>query len=168
MPAAAVKGLHGRLQHFNASDDGNGFSYFPWAEFLAYDADEVRQGRPSLLCSATYQGKKRPLYFSYGSFDSQIAFQPMNVRDERFIKFWIKNYARNILSNNYYQNWWVGCDNGTFRKENYGVINDSGSYIQNVPWDSPYPQTESEWVSANILMLRRIKEWAPKSQHRDQ
>jgi hypothetical protein len=61
MPAAAVKGLHGRLQHFNALDDGNGFSYFPWAEFLAYDADEVRQGRPSMLCSATYQGKKRPL-----------------------------------------------------------------------------------------------------------
>jgi Calx-beta domain/Chitobiase/beta-hexosaminidase C-terminal domain len=161
MSGPSVKGLHGRLQHFAPVDDGNGLSYFPWAEFQAYDADEMRQGRPSLLCSGVYQGKKRPLYFSYGSFDSRYPFQPMNVRDERFIKFWIKNYARNILSTTYYQNWWVGADNGTFRKANYGVFDDSGRYVQDVPWDSPYPQTESDWITANIYMLRRIKELSP-------
>jgi hypothetical protein len=150
MPAGAVKGLHGRFQHFASVDDGNGLAYFPWAEFVAYDADEVAQGRPSMICTATYGGRKRPLYFSYGSFSSQWPFQAMHVRDDRFIKFWIKNYVRAIMSASYHQNWWVGADNCTFRYDLYGVLDDGGSYVKNIRWDFPYPQDDSEWVSANL------------------
>lgn len=162
MRPEAVKGLHGRLQHFASVDDvPNGLAYFPWSEFLAYDNDEVRQGRPSMLCTALYQNRRRQLYFSYGSFDARYPFQPVNVRDDRFIKFWIKNYARNVLSSSYYQTWWVGSDNGTFRYGNYGLFDDSGSFIFGQRWETPFPQNDSEWVSANVYMLRRISEWSP-------
>ena len=61
MPARAAKGLHGRLQHFAAVDNPpNGFAYFPWTEFVAYNADEVARGRPSMIMTATHQGTKRP------------------------------------------------------------------------------------------------------------
>ena len=162
MPADSVKGLHGRLQHFASLDEGSsGLAYFPWSEFVAYDANEVAQGRPSLIVTATYQGRKRPLYFGYDSFNAQYPFQAVNVRDDRFIKFWIKNYVRAIMSATYYQNWWIGADNGTFRRDLYGVLDDGGRFIKEVVWDSPYPQNDAEWVSANIYMLSKIKEWAP-------
>ena len=162
MPARAIKGLHGRLQHFAAVDDlPNGFAYFPWAEFVAYDADEVAQGRPSMIMTATYQGRKRPLYFSYGAYEPTMPYQGLNVRDERFIKFWIKKYATAVLMQPYLQNWWVGADNCTFRYNLYGVLSDNGTYVKDLPWDAPYPQNDAEWVDANLSMLRKIKEWAP-------
>jgi hypothetical protein len=162
MPARAPKGLHGRLQHFAAVDNPpNGFAYFPWTQFLAYNADEVARGRPSMVMTATYQGTKRPLYFSYGSFDPSIPFQGLHVRDDRFIKFWIKNYALAILSEPYLQGRWVGADNSTFRYDLYGVLDNSGAYIQNIPWDAPYPQNDTQWVDAVLYMLGRVKAWAP-------
>ncbi len=162
MPGRAPKGLHGRLQHFAAVDNPpNGFAYFPWTEFLAYNADEVARGRPSMVMTATYQGTKRPLFFSYGAFDPSLPFQGLHVRDERFIKFWIKNYARTILSEPYRQGWWIGADNSTFRSNLYGVLDDSGAFIQNVPWDAPYPQSDTEWIDAVLFMLGKVKEWAP-------
>ncbi len=162
MPANSIKGMHGRLQHFAAVDNPpSGLAYFPWTEFLAYDADEVAQGRPSLIPTATYQGTKRPLYFSYGAYDPTKPFQPVNVRDDRFVKFWIKNYVRAIMSEPYVQNWWMGNDNCTFRYNLYGVLDNSGTYVQNVTWDAPYPQNDTEWVSANLYMLAKVREWAP-------
>lgn len=162
MPVTAPRGLHGRLQHFAAVDNPpNGFAYFPWTEFLAYNADEVARGRPSMVMTATYQGTKRPLYFSYGSFDPSIPFQGVHVRDDRFIKFWIKNYALPILSQPYLQGRWIGADNSTFRYDLYGVLDNSGAYIQNIPWDAPYPQNDTQWVDAILYMLGKLKEWAP-------
>jgi Chitobiase/beta-hexosaminidase C-terminal domain/Calx-beta domain len=162
MPASAPKGLHGRLQHFAAVDNPpNGLAYFPWTEFLAYDADEVARGRPSMVMTATYQGTKRPLYFSYGSFDPSAPFQAVHVRDDRFVKFWIKNYALAVLSQPYLPGRWIGADNSTFRYDLYGVLDNSGSYVQNIPWDAPYPQNDAQWVDAVLYMLGRVKEWAP-------
>jgi hypothetical protein len=162
MQPGAIKGLHGRLQHFASVDEPpEGFAYFPWQEFSAYDADEVRQGRPSLLVTSTWEGKKRPLYFSYGDFNPEWPYQAMNVRDERFIKFWIKSYARNQMLRQGVQNSWVGLDNGTFLMSLYGVRDDSGRYIKGTPWDAPYPKDDAEWVEANLFMLRKLREWAP-------
>jgi hypothetical protein len=162
MPAMSLKGLHGRLQHFASVDNPPyGLAYFPWTEFLAYNADEVAQGRPSMVMTATYQGTKRPLYFSYGSYNPSLPFQGVHVRDDRFVKFWIKNYVRTVMSDPYFQNWWVGADNCTFRYDLYGVLDNSGNYIKNLPWDAPFPQNDTQWIDANIYMLSKVKEWAP-------
>jgi hypothetical protein len=162
MPSDAVRGLHGRLQHFGSVDEPpDGYAYFPWANFRAYCDDEVRQGHTDLQCYATYQGKARPLYFGYSGCDPNWPFMAVNVADDRFVKFWIKNYARGQMMDKS-KGWnWVGLDNCSFEYQLYGVLDDNNNCVQGITWDHPYPQNDAEWVNANVRMLQRIKDWAP-------
>ncbi len=176
MQPEAFKGVHGRLQHFGPEDqDAN--AYFPYAALKSFEADEVAQGRPPIFVTASYQGKQRPVLFSWilppegGGFHAQA----VNVGDERFIRFFINNYAwdcflksKPVRFYSYqnmdwasYQNMWVGLDNGLYSQELYGVLDDAGKYVPRAAWDKPFPQNEDDYVRAVGYALRRIHELAP-------
>jgi hypothetical protein len=162
MAPEALKGIHSRLQHFERITTMN-YSYFPMELLDAYEADEVRQGRPPIWCTVTYQGVKKRLVFSW-HYKQWGDSQPVNLRDDRFIKFFIKQYVRGVLEGSgrdALQNWVVGLDNFNFYYNLYGVDN-NGQYVGVTgPWDKPFPQNQDEWCLAVIYCLDKMKEWAP-------
>ncbi|MBV8318485.1 MAG: hypothetical protein JOZ53_26395 [Planctomycetaceae bacterium] len=154
MSKDAIKGVHGRLQHFGPRDTQ---SYFPWSEFVDYDNQQVAAGQPSMIVTATYQGKKRQLYFSYNnSVDPAFAFMAVNVRDERFIQFFYDMYWLGTVRVPGLNNQWLGLDNCAFSYANYGVVDDSGNWVNGVTWDPPYPQNDDEWVAAIVKILSEL------------
>lgn len=160
MDPEAIKAPHGRLQHFSPQDQ-NAYAYFPYTELKNYEADELAHGRAPLWVTATYQGKKRPVLFSWLlNWDSGFKAQAVNVGDERYVNFFIKNYVRNRLHKPYAQNMWVGLDNCAFDYGLYGVL-DSGKYVENITWDKPFPQNNNEFLQAIKYFFQRLKERAP-------
>lgn len=55
--ALKVLGVYFQHLHLDVHPDP-----FPVDEFLAFEEDEVRQGRDPMLVTATYDGKKRPVF----------------------------------------------------------------------------------------------------------
>jgi hypothetical protein len=196
MSAASIKGVHGRLQHFGPDDEPpNFYAGFPWTQFQDFILDEIRQGRRTLNIKGNYLGQLRPLFVNYGSpqdFDYKWQNHPVDIQDERFVKFFVKQYVRPIVLSKQSSNAWMGADNCTFRRDLYGAFNkstawkinpdQSGSYTavsgdfkanpanepstclndrNNVCWDSNI-KTDSQWVSANINYLNRLKTAAPE------
>lgn len=160
----SIKGM--ALQHVHLDESR---SNFPIAEFLAYERDEVRQGRDPLFITATYEGKKRPvlmLMFLPGrivaKYHGAEEVQAVNIRDDRYIKFWVKNHIRRRVTDPGYHlwNWVIGLDNSTYRIGRYVVVDDEGQYHR-VIWDEPFPQTGEEWMDAAQWALHRIKALAP-------
>lgn len=164
MTSASLRGLHGRLQHFADVDEPpSGFGYFPWKLFETYDANEVARGRPSLHVTAMHQGKARPVYFSYGDhFSREWPFRALHVRDERYARFFVQQYARaQLLEPALRGAQVIGADNCTFKRDLYGVLDDQERYVKDVPWQAPYPQSDAEWVDSIVAMLRSVKRLAP-------
>lgn len=135
-------------------------------ELLAFEADEVRQGRDPIFITATYGGEKRPVLLALnlpGGLAAKLygpnKVQAVNIRDDRYIKFCV-NYLRGRLSILPVQNWIVCFDNSGYRQEWYVVVDDVGQYHQ-VKWDRPFPQTNEEWTDAAQYALGRIKDLAP-------
>ncbi len=88
--------------------------------------------------------------------------QAVNIRDDRFIKFFIKQYCRGVLMKPYYQNWYVGLDNSSFVYDLYGVLDDDGKYVSDgIVWDDPFPKNSTEWMDAAQYAFNRVAEWAP-------
>jgi hypothetical protein len=161
MDPEAIKGIHGRLQHFE-QDDALNHSRFPFSLLMRYEADELAEGRPPLWLTATYQGKKRPLLFAWHATGGWGNSQGVNLRDDRYIKFFIKQYVRGTLMAEYAPTWWVGLDNGTFDFGLYGVWDDAGEFVsKGMRWDRPFPQDAREWTEAAKYCFSRIHEWAP-------
>jgi len=160
MNSEAPKGIHARLQHFEVLP-GTNYAYFPMDLLRSYEADEVRQGRDPILCTATYEGQKKPLIWGW-HFKQWGNSQPVNLRDDRFIKFFVKQYVRAILDKDQLPNWHVGLDNFTFDYSGYGVVGaDPNKLVRGVTWDKPFPQSSVEWMEAALYCCGKISEMAP-------
>ncbi|KYC37089.1 hypothetical protein WA1_46505 [Scytonema hofmannii PCC 7110] len=157
MNPEAIQGIHGRFQHFHPQDEDD-YVYFPYAELKKYELDELAQRRPPLWITATYQGKKRPVIFEWQSKEKA---QAVNIGDQRYIDFFIKNYIRNRLQKGSYQNLWVGLDNCAFIYNLYGVFDDRGNYTNKIKWDKSFPQNDREFLQAVQYFFKRLKELAP-------
>src|SRR5258708_32712745 len=92
MAGEEIKARHGNMQHFALADPGDSF---PFNELKAFEAAEVAAGRPPIFVTATYAGKKRPVYFAghlqldgnnRPTAPSSQWSQAVNLRDDRFIK----------------------------------------------------------------------------------
>jgi hypothetical protein len=163
-------GLAVYLQHLSlpSHDMPSSSRTFPLAELLAFERDEVRQGRDPFFVTATYAGKKRPVLLSLSLPGGKAAeaygpdyVQAVNIRNDRYIKFCVKNWFRRALDLSHdLPNWGVILDNSFYSQKAYVVIDDQGQYHQ-AKWDKPFPQTQGEWVDAAQWGLRRIKELAP-------
>jgi len=157
----AVKGIHGRFQHFEQVPEIN-YSYFPYELLMEYEADEVAQGRSPLWVTATYEGKPRRVLFEWHVMGGWGKSQAVNIRDDRFINFFIKQYCRGVLMKPYYPNWHVGLDNSSFMYGLYGVLDDDGKYVSDgIVWDDPFSKNATEWMDAAQYAFNRIAEWAP-------
>jgi hypothetical protein len=148
MPDRAVKGVHGRLQHFATS--GPEYAYFPISRFNNYMADELARGHDPLWVTATLDGVQKPVYFSFNNVLDSSRMQAVNIGDERFAHFYVNEYVRKELNQQHLQNWHVGLDNFTIDYGRYGVEDPAnpGTLIKNVTWDQPFPQNQAEWISA--------------------
>lgn len=169
MAPDAIKVPFGRIQHFRPKDNAT-YAYFPYDELKAYEAQEVAAGRPPIFVTATHNGAERPVYFSWhlgldGANRATAAreewSQAVNVRDDRFIRFWIDRYVRQGIHKAGLPNMWVGVDNASFMYSLYGVVNDGGTFVPGVTWNSSFPQSDNEWVEAIKYFFRRVKELAP-------
>lgn len=163
MDAEATKGAHGRLQHFEPEDE-HMYAYFPYSLLKEYEADEIAQGRAPLSATATFEGKQRPVLWAWhwNSSLGKLEAQPLNIGDDRYIKFFIKQYCRGVMMDPYRPTWWVGLDNASFTYDGYGVLNDAREYVPDpVPWDEPFAQNAQEWMDAAAYCFGRVREWAP-------
>lgn len=155
MQPDAIKGVtQVYLQHLCPEQDG-----YILHDLRAFESDEVRQGRAPFFITATYQDKKRPVVWLPG-LSGGLLSQAVNVADERFIKFWLKNGIRRKGCPCTLQNWAIGQDNVHFKRDLYVVLDDAGGQ-HHVIWDKPFPQSNQEWADAGKYALRRIKELAP-------
>jgi hypothetical protein len=169
MTPEALKVAQGRFQHFAPGDEHN-LAMFPYDELKAFEAKEVAAGRDPIFVTATYEGKKRPVYFFLGlgaphagsppTRDQSHWVQAVNVHDDRFIDFWINQYARKVLPKDI-SNLWMGLDNCMFNYAAYGVLDDSGNYVPSVRWDKPFAQNQDEFLQSIEYFFRRIKSLAP-------
>jgi len=171
MSAGALRIQHGRFQHFEPADD-NAFALFPYSRLKRYDADEIAAGRQPLFVTATYQGKKRPVYFSWSlglrgnvpSTSREQWMQAVDVSSDRFIDFWINQYVRTVVWQNRLDisDRWIGIDNCAFLWELYGVLDDHGHFVSSVPWDAPYPQDSDQYLESIKQFFHKLKQVAPE------
>jgi hypothetical protein len=170
MSPEALKIQHGRFQHFCAADE-NQFAFFPYSQLKQFEAQEIAAGRPPIFVTATYQGKKRPVYFAW-SLDlhdniprapHENWMQAVDVSSDRYLDFWINQYVHRTLWKNRYapSTQWVGIDNCAFRLDLYGVIDDAGRFVTEIPWDPPFPRTADQYLSAIQSFFHRLAQKAP-------
>lgn len=157
MQPEAIKGpTQIYLQHLDPEWDA-----YIYSDLKAFEREEVQQGRAPFFITATYQGNKRPvLYLPLWEPRSARRAQAVNVGDDRFIKFFVKNGIRRKRSPYALQNWGIQEDNVYFKQDAYYVLDDAGGQ-HSVMWDSPFPRSNIEWEDAAKYALRRIKELAP-------
>jgi hypothetical protein len=170
MAAEAIKISQGRFHHFSEADTRQ-YAYFPVARLRAYEAREVAAGRPPLFITATHDGQQRPVYFRWSlGIDDRTGtpgarptewMQAVNVADERFIQFWIDQYARKVLQSSQVPNTWIGLDNCAFQYALYGVVDGANRFIGGVRWNRPFAQNEGELLESVKRFFRRVKEMAP-------
>jgi hypothetical protein len=167
MRSDALKAPHGHFQHFAPADPGDDF---PYTQLQAYEASEVAAGRSPIFVTATYAGMKRPVYFEYSlGLDSSNRpttaqsqwQQAVNLRDDRMVRFYANVYLKKTLWTPGYQNYWAASDNCSFRYNNYGVIDDNGVYQNTIVWDSPFAQSDSDFLDTIQYFFSRLKQLAP-------
>jgi len=164
MDPASLKLPHGRFQHFAPFDDWTE-ALFPYAQFAQYDASEVAAGRTSLFVSATYAGKVRPIVWNwYGVTAAPYGDNPgraVNLKDERFVQFWLNQYIHPWLAKINKPNVAVMMDNCTFGYGRYGVIDDSGAFVGGVTWNQPYAQNQAEFLDSINGFFARVHQLDP-------
>jgi hypothetical protein len=165
MSPEALKIQHGRFQFFGLSDDHK-YSLFPYSRLK-----EFENGQP-IFITATYQQKKRPVYFNWSlklrngvpTTSPEEWQQAVDVSSDRFINFWINDYVKNVLwrSQAAPPNHWVGIDDCAFTWDLYGVLDDEGRYVTNVPWDAPWPQNSDEYLDSIKQFFHKLHTIAPE------
>lgn len=171
MSERALRIEQGRFQHFEPADD-NEFAFFPYSRLKQYEAQEVAKGRPALFITATYQGKKRPVYFSWSlglkgdvpTTGREMWMQAVDVSSDRFINFWVNEYVKRVLWRGKIVSsaWWVGIDNCAFVWDLYGVIDDHGRFVSGVAWDRPFPQNSDEYLASIKQFFYKLHRIAPE------
>jgi hypothetical protein len=164
MDPSALKLVHGRFQHFAAFDDTTE-ALFPYSQLVQYDASEVAAGRSSLFVTATYQGVKRPVIWTwYGSTDPFYVNnlgRAVDLKDERFVQFWVNQYIRPWMQKINRTNLVILLDNCTFDYNLYGVKDNSGNFIPDITWDSPYAQNQTEFLHSIDGFFVRVRQIDP-------
>jgi hypothetical protein len=172
MSPDALKIEQGRFQQFEPDDD-NCCSFFPYSRLKQYEAQEIAKGRPPLFVTATYEGKRRPVYFAWSmevhSGDvprtpSGKWMQAVDISSDRYVQFWVNEYVRGRLWHHRppRPNYWVGLDNCVFIWDLYGVIDDRGRFVSGVRWDRPFAQNETQFLDSVKYFFHRIRELAPE------
>ncbi|MCX7887316.1 MAG: hypothetical protein N3B01_08725 [Verrucomicrobiae bacterium] len=166
----AIKVPHGRFQHFCPKDE-TAWAFFPFSELKAYEAREVAAGRAPIFVTATYAGRKRPVYFRWSlevdragekpTVPKAERMQAVNVSDERFLRFWIERYARRLIPPDL-ANVWIGLDVCAVIYSLYGVLDDEGRFVPGVPWDPPFPRNKEAWADAYRSFFTKLKQAAPE------
>lgn len=159
MAPQAIKEAYSRIEGFAPLDDNGQWPYFPYAQFKSYEAAEIAAGRNPLFMTATWEGVHKPIVIVYDLFldanqhpttPSNTWHYAVNVGDSRFIKFWLNNYIRPIFwaRVNTTRNVWVGLDETPVKRSTLGIIDNSGKFVSNAPWDAPFPQTDQAYTTA--------------------
>lgn len=170
MAPTALKVVHTRFHVFKESDEWT-WNYFPYSGFRIYEGTEIAAGRNPLFITAYYQGKTRQVVWKWSLGLQGTSLKPtadpsaweyaVNVQDERFIRYWI-TYVNGLLQEySSMKNVWVGVDEAAFMPGLYGVIDDTGNFVQGVQWDSPFPQTPADYYKSIGYFFTRVKQLAP-------
>ena len=167
MPATSLKIPQGHFQHFAPArpDDD-----FPYGALEQLEAQQISHGGPPIFATATYAGKRRPVYFGLHmeldshnrpTTDPSWWSRLVNLRDEAFIQFFVNSYVRPRMFQPPEQNYWLGVDNCIFYIEAYGVLDDSGVFHYVNQLDPPFPQSDPEFLDSIIYFLAHLKAIAP-------
>jgi hypothetical protein len=169
MNSQAIKAAFSRFHAFAPSDQTR-YS-FPYSALRTYEKQQVAAGHAPIFITATYQGKKRPVLWSWAlhlsgnrpTAPSNTWEYAVNVGDERFVNFWVTKFARPVVLDpiKYMGNVWVWLDACGFNYRNYGVIDDSGHFVAGVPWDSPFPRSDSQYIASVAAFFKTLTEIAP-------
>jgi len=86
----------------------------------------------------------------------------VNVRDPRFINFWITKYARPVVVEPmaHLGSPYVYVDGVTVLYSAYGVLDNSNHFVPGVKWDEPYPQSGNDFQAAMATFFAAVKEQA--------
>jgi hypothetical protein len=167
LPASSIKAVHGHLQHFAPArpDDD-----FPYEDLQKLEARQIAAGGPPIFVTATYEGKRRPVYF-YLDLDLDSSGRPrgdrswwcraVNLRDEGFIQFFADAYVRKRMFQPPLQNYWLAVDNCMFLIRNYGVLDDENVYHSVDHFDPPFAQNDKDYLDSIVYFLSRLKQVAP-------
>jgi Chitobiase/beta-hexosaminidase C-terminal domain len=168
-PSALVV-VYARFDKFSSSDTTM-VRGFPYSTLRSYEAAQIAAGKPPIFITATYEGKSRPVYFSWSlglvngvpttpSSEWQYA---VNVQDTRFVNFWINRYVRPILWQPSYsvQHVWFELDECSFNWDLFGVLDDTNHFVAGVTWDSAFPQNASEYTSGVASFFNQVHQLAP-------
>jgi hypothetical protein len=166
----AIRVLLTRFDKFKPADDTAPKS-FPYTKLRQFEAAEVAAGRDPIFLTATYQGRKRPVLWAWSlKLQNNVPTAPsenweygVNVKDERFIRFWIQQFVRPILWQPIYsnRNQWFELDEGAYNWNLFGVLDDNDHFVAGVPWDTPFPQNESTYLSGVAAFFTKLKDIAP-------
>jgi hypothetical protein len=167
----ALQILYGRFLQAGASDASSANGGFPYSALRAYEAQQVAAGQAPIFITATYEGKVRPVLFSWTlNLKNGVPTTPssnwqyaINVQDSRYVHFWINNYARGVLLNEAYntRNVWIQLDQSAFSASLYGVLDDTNHFVSGVTWDAPFPQSAGAYLTAIASFFQQVKELAP-------
>jgi hypothetical protein len=167
MAATSIKVPQGHFQHFAPAIPGDDFPYLALQQI---EAHQIEAGGPPIFVTATYAGKRRPVYFGlHMELDSNNRpttapsswSRAVNLRDEAFIHFFADSYVRKRMFQPPAQNYWLGVDNCIFYVEAYGVLDDSGVFHHVNKFDPPFAQSNPEFLDSIIYFLARLKTIAP-------
>src|ERR1700741_3807163 len=100
MPATSLKIPQGHFQHFAPARPDDDFPYIALEQL---EAQQISHGGPPIFATATYAGKRRPVYFGLHmeldshnrpTTDPSWWSRLVNLRDEAFIQFFVNSYVR--------------------------------------------------------------------------
>jgi hypothetical protein len=166
----AIKVVHTRFHVFKESDEWT-WNYFHYSGLRIFEGTEIAAGRAPLFVTAYYKGKTRQVLWNWSLGLQAGSLKPtapssaweyaVNVQDDRFIHYWIQ-YINDLLQEySSMENVWVGVDEAAFIPGLYGVIDDDGNFVQGVQWDTPFPQTPTEYYKSIQYFFTRVKQLAP-------
>jgi hypothetical protein len=167
LPAASIKAPHGHLQHFGSArpDDD-----FPYEELQKIEAQQINAGGAPIFVTATYEGKSRPVYFSWHldldsngrpTADPKWWSRAVNLRDEAFIRFFAEAYVHQRMFQPPLANYWLAVDNCAFWIQSYGVLDDENVFHSVSHFDAPFAQNDRDFLDSIIYFLGRLKQIAP-------
>lgn len=167
----ALQIFYGRFLQAGPNDATTAAGSFPYSALKTYEAQQVAAGQPPIFITATYEGKVRPVLFSWTlNLQNGVPTAPqsnwqyaINVQDPRYVQFWINNYARGVVLTEAYntRNVWIQLDQSAFNSSLFGVLDDTNHFVSGVTWDSPFPQSASAYLNSIASFFQQLSELAP-------
>ena len=166
----ALQVLYAKMNQFSPSD-ATAVRGFPYSQLKTYEAQQVAAGQAPIFVTATYEGKSRPVVFSWSlNLVNGVATAPsqnwqyaVNVSDPRYVHFWVNNYARAILGKAAYNtpNLWFQLDECAFDYDIFGVLDDNNKFVAGVTWDAPFAQSAPEYLTSVASFFNQLHQLAP-------